>query len=109
MEWKFPGTLHDISSKQIVDYLGESVDENVTAGVSLMVTIPIAYLKVVTVNQKIKIPIVQVSHDRSIHEFKAFGTGKKWTIHIKVPKFLLVAIGKLSAMYRVFWKCLNSY
>ena len=30
MKWEFPSTLHDISSKQIVDYLGESIDENIT-------------------------------------------------------------------------------
>ena len=30
MEWEFPSTSHGISSQQIVDYLGESVDENLT-------------------------------------------------------------------------------
>ena len=30
MEWEFPSTSHGISSKQIVDYLGDSVDENLT-------------------------------------------------------------------------------
>ena len=33
----------------------------------------------------------------------------KWTIHIKVPIFLLVVIGQLSTTYRVFQKHLNSF
>ena len=60
----------------------------------------IANLKVAKVNQ-IKIQILQVFHERSVHELKAFGTGKKFMIHINSPKFLLVVIGKLFTLYMV--------
>ena len=79
---------HDISSKQIVDYLGETL-QLLVAGGCLTVMVLIANLKVSIVNWNIK--ILQMFHERRVHELKAFWR-EKWTIHIHVPKFLLVVI-----------------